>query len=279
MTSQELLQSTNIDWTVRKSEIQTVDGILIPDKVALVREDTNHVLSVMGNGYEMFQNHQLMELLFQISKSTGLNIHTSGMFDKGNLVYIQLKSDDLKLGTDRVEGFITGLNSFNGLCSLAFGNSNVTISCQNTFFRAFRNVDSKIRHTISLQPRVDDILRSVDVLLNEEKQVFNQIVRMNETGVSPTLIEMVKTSLFDLEKNYITENLSTRKQNQLVRFDMDMDIELKEKQSSVWGLFSSLTRYTTHSATKDLVRNQQNKMVGKTGVIERQLFNKLYELC
>jgi hypothetical protein len=282
MTAQEMLETTKLNWTVRKEEMVTKSGIIIPDKVAIVRDDTNSVLSVMGDGYEMFQNHQLMDLLYQISQSTGLQLHKSGLFDDGNLVYMQLKSDDLKLGNDRVEGFITGINSFNGATSLAFGNSSVTISCTNTFFKAFRSVDSKIRHTAGLQIRVDEILRNIDKLLLEEKQDFDKIKRMSETPMTPVMIDLVKKLLFQLDNTdraMTLDDLSTRKQNQIARFDMDMDIELKSKSETAWGVFSSATRYTTHSASKNEIKNQQNKMVGKTGVIERQLFNEIYQMC
>ena len=40
----------------------------------------------------------------------------------------------------------------------------------------------------------------MDVLLENEKLIFNQIVRMNEIGITPKLKEMVKIQLFDLKK-------------------------------------------------------------------------------
>lgn len=281
-TAQEMIEKTSLNWTVRKENLVTESGLIVDKKIAIIREDTNKVLSVMGDGYEMFQNHQLMNLLYQISQSTGLQLHKSGSFDDGNLVYMQLKSDDLKLGNDRVEGFITGINSFNGATSLAFGNSNVTISCTNTFFKAFRSVDSKIRHTAGLQIRVDEILKNIDKLLLEEKQDFEKIKRMSETPMTPVMVDLVKKLLFQLnntDRALSIEELSTRKQNQITRFDIDMGIELKSKSETAWGVFSSATRYTTHSASKNENKNQQNKMVGKTGVIERQIFNEIYQMC
>jgi len=282
MTAQEMLSTTSLNWKVKKENLLTESGIIVPGKVGIVREDTNQVLSVMGDGYEIFQNHQLMDLLYQISHHTGLELHKSGLFDDGVLVYLQLKSDDLKLGTDRVEGFLTGINSFNGATSLAFGNSNVTISCKNTYFKAFRSVDSKIRHTASLQIRVDEILKNIDKLLLEEKKDFEKIKRMSETPMTPVMIDLVKKLLFQLDNTdrvLSLDELSTRKQNQIARFDMDMDIELKDKFDTAWGVFSGLTRYTTHSASKNEIKNEQNKMVGRTGMIERQIFNEIYELC
>ena len=165
MTNNEILVQTGLDWNVRSEETQTVSGIKL-DKVALVREDTNQILGVHSNGYATYQNSQLADLLQKVSSSTGLDIHRGGEFGGGKKVFIQLKSNDLKLGNDKVEGFVTGINSFDGSTSLAFGNSNLTISCTNTFFAAMKNL-SKVRHTKNMELRIDEICRGVDMLVDE----------------------------------------------------------------------------------------------------------------
>lgn len=130
----ELLQKSNLDWKVMTEGLITTSGLLIPDFKAVVREDTMSVLSVRGEDYEVYQNEQLMQLLYDVSNKTGLQIHRGGSFGGGRKVFVQLKSDNLKLGNDTIEGYITGINSFDGSTSMAFGPSNKTISCQNTFF-------------------------------------------------------------------------------------------------------------------------------------------------
>ena len=123
---QNLLESTKLNWNVRTETTQTESGIILPN-IALVREDTNEILGVHSTNYVPYQNEQLMELLDRVSNYTGLDIHRGGMFGGGKKVFIQLKSNDLRLGNDRIEGFVTGVNSFDGTTSLAFGNSNLTI--------------------------------------------------------------------------------------------------------------------------------------------------------
>lgn len=278
MTPQEMLETTKLNWTVRSEEMTTKSGLIVPDKIALIREDNNTILGVHGDGYNPYQNLELMELLHTISQSTGLALHSSGVFDDGGKVYIQLKSDNLTLGEDRIEGFVSGINSFDGSTSLAFGNANLTISCKNSFWKGYKQLNSKFRHSASMRVRVDEVLRGIDKLLKEEKETFDTIVRMSETKITPTMIDLVKKKLFQLEsEDHVLklDDISTRKQNQLIRFDMDMDMELKQKGDNVWGLFSGVTRYTTHSATKDEDRNQQNKMFGKVGQTERQLFHEI----
>jgi len=276
---QDVLNQTGLNWTVRQEALNTESGIVVPKQMAIVREDTNTVLSVHGDGYFPYQNHQLIELLDKVSNQIGLPIHRGGMFGDGAKVFIQLKSNDLKLGTDRVEGFITGVNSFDGSTSLAFGPSNITISCQNSFYAAFRNMDTKVRHKKNMIMRVDEICRGLEGVIREEAEMFEDIKKLNETRFSKETQEWVSKLLFNISREVNLNDadaLSTVTQNRLSRFHIDLNGELKEKGDNLWGLFSGVTKYTTHSLTKG--DNSENKMFGTYGQRERHIFRELVEM-
>ena len=277
--TQEVLDQVGLNWTVREETITTESGIIVPKSKAIVREDTNTVLSVHGDGYFPYQNHQMVELLDKVSQQVGLPIHKGGYFGNGEKVYLQLKSNDLKLGNDRVEGFITGVNSFDGTTSLAFGPSNITISCQNTFFAAFRNLNAKVRHTKNMEMRIDDICRGLEGVLEEEKEMFEDIKKLSETKMTKKQEDWVTRTLFnimiDVDMND-EKSVSTVTRNRLSRFYIDLNGELKEKGDNLWGLFSGVTKYTTHSLSKG--DNSENKMFGTYGQREREIFKELVEL-
>lgn len=277
--TQQVLNQVGLNWTVREESITTESGIIVPKSKAIIREDTNTVLSVHGDGYFPYQNHQMVELLDKVSQQVGLPIHKGGYFGEGEKVYLQLKSNDLKLGNDRVEGYITGVNSFDGSTSLAFGPSNITISCQNSFFAAFRNLNAKIRHTKNMEMRIDDICRGLEGVLVEEKEMFEDIKKLSETKMTKKQEDWVTRTLFNIMKDVDLnddKSVSTVTRNRLSRFYIDLNGELKEKGDNLWGLFSGVTKYTTHSLSKG--DNSENKMFGTYGQRERQIFKELVEL-
>ena len=276
---QDVLNETNLNWTVREESLTTQSGIIIPKQKAIVRDDTNEVLSIHGEGYYPYQNHQLIELLDKVSQQSGLPIHRGGLFGNGEKVFIQLKSNDMKLGNDRIEGYITGINSFDGTTSLAFGPSNITISCQNTFFAAFRNLNAKVRHTKNMEMRIDDICRGLEGVLEEEKIMFEDIKKLSETKMTKKQEDWVTRTLFNIMKDVDMndeKSVSTVTRNRLSRFYIDLNGELKEKGDNLWGLFSGVTKYTTHSLSKG--DNSENKMFGTYGQREREIFKELVEL-
>ena len=279
LNNMKFAENNDLNWTVRQEPVQTQSGIIIPGKMAIVRDDTNIPLSVMAESYQPYQNHEMIELLERVSNQTGMEIKRVGLFGDGEKVFIQLKSNDLKLGNDRVEGYLTGINSFDGSTSLAFGPSNVTISCTNSFFAAFRGLNTKVRHTKNMVIKIDEICRGLENVLEEEKQMFNNIIKLSETKVNKDNIDQVLRKLFNIGREVNlkdSEAISSVTSNKLSRFHIDLNGELQEKGDNLWGLFSGVTKYTTHSLSKS--DNTEKKMFGVYGNREREIFNDLVEL-
>ena len=275
----EILNKANLNWNVKSERVTTESGITLDGYSALVREDTNVPLSVRSESYYPYQNYELVELLDRVSGLTGLSIHKGGFFGEGQKVFIQLKSNNLRIGNDRVEGYLTGINSFDGTTSLAFGPSNITISCQNKFFAAFREMQSKVRHTKNMVVKIDEICKRLEGVLDEEKIVFDNILKLSETRFDDIIKDRVTRELFGINKDIDLkdmEAISGVTRNKLSRFYVDLNGELQGKGDNLWGLFSGITKYTTHSLTKN--DNTEAKMFGVYGKRELSIFNKLTEL-
>ena len=274
-----LLDQTNLNWNVRTESIQTESGITIQDKIALVREDTNDIVGVHSDGYRPFQNQELFELLDKVSNMTGLELTKGGCFKEGRRVYVQMKSADLRLGTDLIKGYLTGINSFDGSTSLAFGPSNVTISCMNSFFAAFKQLNTKVRHTKNMVIRIDEICKGLEGVLEQEQVMFGDIKRMADTRFDDVIKESVTRQLFGIKPEvdlYDNDAISTNLRNKMSRFYIDLNGEIQEKGDNMWGLFSGVTKYTTHSLSKG--DNTEAKMFDIYGDREKKIFSDLVEL-
>jgi len=282
----QLLDQTNLNWTVKESPIFTnfQDSVLpIADKKALIREDDHTILGLHSEGYVPFQNYEMLELLDKVSQQTGLPIHKGGLFGNGKKVYIQLQSHEFKIQNvggvwDTISGYVTGINSFDGSTSLSFGPSTKTISCQNTFFGAYKEMGTKIRHTKNMGVKIDEVCRRIEGVLVEERNNFDNIKRMSETSFEMNTLDSVIRTMFDLDRDVDlkdTDKLSGVTRNKLSRFYIDLNGELREKGNNVWGLMSGVTKYTTHSVVKG--DNSEKKMFGSTGNRERKIFSDLVE--
>lgn len=272
----EQLQKLGLNWDVVKVPITTnsidieLSGIHI-DKQALVREDNKKVLGIMGTSYQPFQNSEMFELVQKLAHANNREITNGGMFGGGKKVYMQIKTQNLSIGADTVEGYITVLNSFDGSTSLAFGNTNKTISCSNLFHGAYKQLNTRIRHTVSMRLIIEDYLHDYDQIMKNEKAMFDTIKRLSEQELRRSDIEAMEQRFFNI-KDY--NNLSTRKSNLLENFRLAVANEVEEKGANLWGAFSGLTKYTTHLDNS----SEESKMTGNVSTRTRAVFSDFAEL-
>lgn len=291
---QEILVKSGLNWKVREIGLRSDDefGLKVPETKSIWRVEGDDedgspndiYLGIHKDGYEVFQNNELLDILFKISQKSGLELHKGGLFGDGQKVWLQLKSDSHSMpGNDRIDGYITGINSFDGGTSLGFGNSTMTISCRNTFWAAYHELDTKIRHTGKLRDRLDEVLRKIDILLEEEKKHFEMVDHLADVRITPEVKDLVTRMLFDLTKHdrldeEVVKEMSTRKKNSYDQFNLDLQTELSGKGDNLWGLFSGVTRYTTHSMKKnDNTGNMKAKMIGAAGRKERKIWTTLVD--
>jgi len=273
-----ILKQANLDWSVKAERLVTAESNIETKSVAIVRQDNNAILGVHGDGYHPLQNSEMMEILDRISGKMGLPLHKGGYFGQGEKVYIQLKTQDLNVGTDKVKGYLTCVNSFDGSTSLAFGHSNLTISCQNTFFANYREMANKVRHTQKMHERIDIICMQIEDVLRAEQKIFQSITRMSEVKIDQKVRDMVLERILNLDKEERLADLttlSTRKKNILSDLEVNIAGEVQDKGGNLWGLFSGITKYTTHSLKGD---SNENKLFGVYGRREREVFADLSQL-
>jgi hypothetical protein len=277
--SKALLAQANLDWAVESRPLITSgENPIESEHIAIVRTDTNKILGVHKSSYTAYQNSEMAEILDRISGKMGLPLHRGGYFGEGQKTCIQLKTTDHKLGTDEIKGYLTCVNSFDGSTSLAFGHSNVTISCQNTFFASIKDLNNKVRHTASMHGRVDLICLQIEEVLRQEALIYNKIDKMAQYEIAPEVREMVLGHILNLQKEERiadVKSLSTRKQNVLSDLQVNIHGEIVDKGENLWGLFSGITKYTTHSLKGD---STENKLFGVYGNREREVFNKLAQM-
>lgn len=276
INSLELLLQTGLDWSVSAENLMTQNTGINSGHIAIVRQDNNAILGVHKDSYEIFQNQQMADLLLELSHQANLPLHSGGSLKGGAKVFMQLKTNDLNLGGDKIKGFLTAVNSFDGSTSLAFGNSTVTISCQNTFFMAYRQMDSKVKHTKGMQIKIDDLLRSVDQFKKDEVNHFDIIRKLASAPVTMQAIDKTYKTMFDVsfaDAEAKNEAISTRKKNDIDRFNIALTTETSQKGATLWGLFSGVTSYTTRQEEKI-----DSKMFGNIANKERVLFANFAEL-
>lgn len=285
----EVLMATGLNWSVRKEKLTAESGIILPDSYASVRSDNGGYLGVVGERYQVMQNSDLVSIAYDSGKEVfnadlklthpWNNSETLGAFGNmgggtlkgGSRVFVQMELPQLHIGKSGIRRYITVTNSHDGSMSLGFGTSNQVICCANTFAIANRDV-SKIRHTASMQQRVDEAVRSLRKVLEFEDIQMSVFEKASTRAIEKKhIIDIAAVVFGDLKKS--EQETSSRMKNNMDALSKDINTSIDEQGETLWALFNGVTRYTNHSSSsrdKDF-----SLMFGNDAAINQRAYSKM----
>jgi phage/plasmid-like protein (TIGR03299 family) len=257
----ELLTDTKTNWGVTKKPLTCADGYPT-ESFGIYRNDNNKWLGTVGRQYEIMQNATLAENIIEASMDISEKFRGGELYG-GKKVYYQAQLQDTLVANDTIKRYVTGLNSHDGTSSIGFGFTNQVVVCQNTFHIAMKDV-SRFRHSASAQQRIEIARQEINRILKIESGLMDNYKRMADSKISAVVTKRVIADLFnfnddDFEKD--TKDFSTKKINELTKFNQILESELQSHGQTLWGLFNAVTWKTNHQDVKEN-KSLENVMVG-----------------
>jgi phage/plasmid-like protein (TIGR03299 family) len=120
-TDREAIETAGLNYLAELKDLQTTDGIPIPQRKAVVRSDSQQILGVVGTSYVPVQNHQAFGFLDAVVADGSLRYHTAGALGKGERIWMLAKLPDdirVKNSDDITEKYLLLSNSHDGSSSL-----------------------------------------------------------------------------------------------------------------------------------------------------------------
>ncbi len=196
-----------------------IPEIEVPAYFATIRSDTEQVLGVVGNDYEIVQNVNAFSFFDAIVASRkGILYETAGALGKGERIFITAKLPDyIKVGRDDlIEQYLLLTTSHDGSGSITIAFTPVRVVCQNTLNAALKNSSNtiKIRHTASAAEKLkgaQQILGSSMLQSVELEAVFNRWARVKITDREvKQLIQLAMAA-----NKEVLENIQNERQEEL----------------------------------------------------------------
>ena len=243
------MQSSNVlDFEVRKERLTADGGIKVPGKCALVRDDNNAVLGIVGEKFGIIQNKSLFSAIdaevfepFDEKARNNAIIEDSIAFG-GSICYRQYKfptvtpkeGEILRVKDDSTDlGFMmTVANGFGG-SALSVASGAIDFYCDNGIISGRVDASYSRRHSSLISIRT--LAPAVEAAIAAYHDKSIQWATWMKTQVSDGQVS-------DYLEAVVTKGLGKKLMAQWF-------VEKEIRGSNAWALFSAMTHYASHTET------------------------------
>ena len=247
----------------------------------LYNTKSGNIINVVKNSYEVSQNEEIIELVLEGMKPFGdeLSVSKAGSLNDGRKTFIQLGIEGYaNVGTEKIKRYVTIIDSNDGSTSLCVGVGELVMSCQNQFFKFYKDGQSKFRHSANLRQRILELPYLIEKTLEESLRLTETYSKWQSTEISRNLSNELVKSLLGYDKLMSIKkesNLSTRSLNVMDELYLHIEKEMNQKGDNLFGLFSGVTSWTTHSKSAPRRNNGriESLMVGTNNRTNDDAYN------
>lgn len=278
MTSAEAIEAAQLNYTVEKKELKTVEGIDVPGHFATVRTDTNEVLGVVGNKYTVLQNKAAFSFFDAVVSVKEAMFETAGALGIGERIWMLAKLPGYirTVGDDITEKYLLLSNSHDGSGSVQVMFTPIRVVCQNTLNIAMAKGINKqrIRHTFNMGSRVEDVRRSLGII-HEQYNIFEKATQQ----LAATQIQREALAQFVKDSGLVPaeEKLSSRAKNIIDDvsrlFETGKGAELPGAKGTVWGAFNAVVEYVDYERGGSKESRASSLLFGSGANVKQKAFD------
>jgi len=265
----EILDNHGLNFNISKRPLQDADGNP-SGYCGLFNDNLNKCIYTCKSGYHVSQNKDVVKMIIKGTEKFGddLIVTKAGAINNGKKVFLQLLiKGDSKVGNDTIKRYITLIDSNDGSTSLGLGIGDLTMSCQNQFFKFYNASDLKIRHSKTLEDKIKQIPMLIETALGKSLQQIKLYQEFESTAITLDLANQMVRHLLGVDRTASTlelSEMSTRATNKMDALYDCIESEIQDKGENAWGLFSGVTKFTTHqlSAPKRFNGREETLLVG-----------------
>lgn len=249
----EILVENGLDFEIVKVPLTgSFDGRSIEsDYFGLYNTKADKIIHSVKGSYTVSQNSEIVEMVLKGAEPFGeLSVQKAGSLHEGRKVFIQLAIDGFsKVGSDSIKRFITVIDSNDGSTGLSVGVSNLTMSCSNQFHKFYKEGTMRAMHKASIGEKIKELPLLIGEALKKDFRLMEIFREFKSTEITRNLANELVNNILGYDRtspDSVLNDLKTRSMNMMDAMYRNIEIEMNGKGTNLWGLFSGVTRWTTH---------------------------------
>lgn len=243
-----IMRAAAVDWTVSKRPLHLPDGRVMPGGYALVRDDNQRPLAVVGSKYRVNQNATGLSAFDRLVEAGILQGYTNaGTFAGGKLVWIQAQIGGFQVGPDEMQSMLTLTISHGSRMTDRWCPSTTRIVCRNTFMmsRAASNGGLTMRHDANGAAAFDSAVQRIHAAVDAMNLFQRQGQELYRRQMTTHAMRDFAAELMPASEGKASPRLEGQR---------GKVIDLFENGQGIWGVrgtrwaaFNAVTEYVDHS--------------------------------
>ena len=260
-TAAEAIAAAGLDWEVARQPVFVGSGlesqfnqdfIEIPNKVAIVREDTGEAFAVMGSNYQPVQNTEAFRFFDEMVGLGEAIYHTAGSLYNGRRVWIlaKLPEDIEVIPGDPINNYILFMNSHDGTTAMRVINTPIRVVCWNTLTAALRTSEGfYAKHTRNILSKVSQARNVLNLATAHRDIMAKQIDRLVNTRMDESATADYIKNVYNFKQGESYDDQDYRSRNSYMA-----TLELLNHptntlggiQGTQYAAFNAVTYYIDH---------------------------------
>lgn len=267
MTPFQALHLAKLNWNVVKSPMiytqlpNCTEPVFSTDYAAIVREDTNEILSVQSPDYEIIQNAEHFEMAYSISDD--VKVESALSLKNGRKVILLLRGETFNASNvsmtdgDPVTQYLALINSHDGSLAFCALPTSIRIVCNNTLSMALQASRGKNMYRITHKgTTMEDKMQAMRTALGKFKETgsfFQEKVQaMAATALTSDQIKSFWIDMYGMLESPVVANPTTDAESENYKKALvtigswaeTFDAERKETkgEASLWLAANAVTK-------------------------------------
>lgn len=273
-SAHEALQMANLDWTVKTEPLSIYDGLMeVPSHRAIVRQDNNTVLGVVGNKYTPIQNQASLGFFDDVAESLpDFTYVSAGSINKGKRVWLlaDFGGFDAQHG-DEVRKQILLYTSHDGTSAMSYVFVPMRVFCNNQIASLLRGEKFfKIRHSGSASQRIQSAKQVAGHAIESYSSIEDIYTGLARKPLTQSIVDKTMEAMLPLEGvegRTLTRRENTRRE---ILALLDEGMGIPEHPTSAFSLYNAFSEYYSHhtqsNGSSDEIRKERrwsNNVFGK----------------
>ena len=260
-SSEEALEISGLNWTVRQEDLVSTSGIDIPGYKANIRSTDNQFLGMVGSRYQVVQNKEAFDFTDALI-GEGCGYETAGSLMGGKRVWMLARAPRERILGDDVDQFIVFTNGHDGFNGIKACMTPVRVVCNNTLNLALSSAKRcwSTRHVGNIQGKLEEARETLQLAKQYMTELKETAEILADTKVDEEQVREVLNKMYPVTPQDSDRKIANMEEDKNTFLACMIAPDILKFKGTAWQAVNAASDYCYHKAPKRATTNYQEKV-------------------